>query len=108
MSRPTTRHNCRKGDLGGGTLNAYFFGRHDGTLPTHLLRDADAEHGIWAIGPLEGAEHNVYYAASVPESATLDSVTDPITDAGTAVTTIVIQCISADCMRMVMDIIGIV
>jgi hypothetical protein len=89
-------------------LNAYFFGRHDGDLPTHLLRADGAEHGIWAMAPLEGDEHNVFYAASTPESASLGDVTGTVEGAGSSVVDTVVQCVSEDCLRLVMEIIGII
>jgi hypothetical protein len=89
-------------------LNAYFFGRHDGALPTHLLRDTGAEHGIWAMGPLSGGEHNVYYAVAVPESGTVGDVTGTVEDAGTEVTTLVVQCISETCLQMVKAVLGVI
>jgi len=89
-------------------LNAYFFGRHEGDLPTHLLRDADAEHGIFAMASLEGDQHNVYYAAALPETAAMSDVTNTINGSGTNVVEVVVQCVSEDCMQMVMAILGVI
>jgi hypothetical protein len=89
-------------------LNAYFFGRHEGELPQHLLREAGAEHGIWAIGALAGDEHNVFYAAALPESAAMQEVTGAIDGAGTNVVDTLMECVSDDCKQMVMAILGVV
>lgn len=87
-------------------MNAYFFGRHSGDLPAHLLRDAGDEHGIFAMAPLEGDTHNVYYAASVPESATIGDVTGTVESAGSSVEAVIIQCLSDDCLRLVLAVVG--
>lgn len=88
-------------------MNAYFFGHHSGDLPVHLLRGADAEDGIFAIAPLEGDQHTVYYAAAVPESASVGDVVGTVEGAGSSVTEVVVACVSGDCMQMVMAVLGV-
>lgn len=88
-------------------MNAYFFGRHDGALPTHLLRGPGDEHGIFAMAPLTGDQHNVYYAASMPESATIGDVVGTVEGGGSTVTDTVVACISEDCMGMIMAALGV-
>lgn len=88
-------------------MNAYFFGRHDGALPTHLLRGTGDEHGIFAMAPLEGDQHNVYYAASMPESATVGDVVGTVEGSGSTITNTVVACVSDDCMGMIMAALGV-
>ena len=86
-------------------MNAYFFGRHEGDLPVHLL--GAGEHGLFAMATIEGDQHTVYYAASIPESGTVDDVVGTVEQTGSDITTILIACVSENCMKMVKAILGV-
>lgn len=88
-------------------MNAYFFGRHSGDLPTHLLRNPGDEHGIFAIAPLTGGTHDVYYAASIPESASPGDIVGTVEGAGTTVEEVIVECVSDTCLALVMAILEI-
>ena len=85
-------------------MNAYFFGRHDGELPEHLLTDAEA--GIFAMAPLQGGSHNVYYAAAVPESATVGDVVGTVEQTGSDIVEVVVACVSEWCIGLIEGIAG--
>lgn len=89
-------------------MNAYFFGRHEGDLPTQLLRRAGDEHGIFAMARLAGDQHNVYYAASMPESASVGDVVGTVEGTGSTITDTVVACVSDTCMAMVMAVLGVI
>jgi hypothetical protein len=89
-------------------LNAYILGRHDGALPSHLLRNQGDEHGIFAMAPLTGDTHTVYYAASIPESATVGDVVGTLEGAGTSVEEVIVACVSDGCQAMIMAILEII
>lgn len=89
-------------------MNAYFFGRHDGDLPTHLLRNPGDEHGIFAMAPLTGDTHTVYYAASIPESASPGDIVGTVEGAGSSVEEVIIACVSETCLALIMAVLEIV
>lgn len=89
-------------------MNVYLLGSHDGELPTHLLRDAESEHGIFAMGRLSGDQHTMYYAASVADSASVGDVVGTVEGAGSSVATIIVQCVSETCLGLILWLLGVI
>ena len=84
-------------------MNAYLFGRHSGELPAHLLT---ADSGIFAMARLQNSAHDVYYAAAVPESASVGDVVGTVQQAGSDITQLIIGCVSDWCIGLVEGIAG--
>ena len=84
-------------------MNAYFFGRHSGELPAHLLT---TDSGIFAMARLQDSTHDVYYAASVPESASAGDVVGTVEQLGSEISELIIACVSEWCIGLVEGIAG--